>query len=116
MGHGPYKGYDQGFWGQNPNLQTTLGGSGPIRLNQNGVRVDQDENEMGEMQDGEIDFVKIAENLPKLAILAGPREISTQSLALGDKKQSSSGRISNPNKTLLKVSDACGKKVQRISL
>lgn len=58
------------------------------------------------MQDGEIDFVKIAENLPKLAILAGPRENSPQILALGDKKQSSSGRNAIPNKTLLKASDA----------
>lgn len=115
MGRGPYKGYEQGFWGQNPNLQTTIGGVGPIRVNQNGIRVDQDENEIGDMQDGEIDFVKIAENLPKLAILAGPRETSVQSLALGDKKQSS-GRNQNPNKTLLKISDANGKKVQRISL
>lgn len=30
------------------------------------------------MQDGEIDFVKIAENLPKLAILAGSNENSCQ--------------------------------------
>ena len=33
MGRGPYRGYDQGFWGQNPNLQTTISGSGPIRVN-----------------------------------------------------------------------------------
>ena len=118
MGRGPYKGYDQGFWGQNPNLQTTIGGSGPNRVNQNGVRVDQDDNEIADMQDGEIDFVKIAENLPKLAILAGPNDNSNSSqppLALGEKKQSSA-RSSNPNKTFLKASDAAGKKVQRISL
>jgi hypothetical protein len=74
MGRGPYKGYEQGFWGQNPNLQTTIGGTGPIRVNQHGIRIDQDDNELAEMQDGEIDFVKIAENLPKLAILVGPKE------------------------------------------
>jgi len=38
------------------------------------------------MQDGEIDFVKIAENLPKLAIYVGPKESLVPSLALTEKK------------------------------
>lgn len=84
-------------------------------MNPQGARIDQDENELTEMQDGEIDFVKIAENLPKLAILVGPKEAPASQLALGDKKQSS-GKNQNPNKTLLKASEGAGKKVQRISL